>query len=339
VEQVVTGARPPGSVYHFLLPHPNMSPFDGDKALKELAPEGAARVKAWRKTVLAPLSRAEIERLDQIGKLIDDRVRQAISDRQRVLERCRSAHQVWKQDPPAPPLGGWLNVTQKEVLLVRARGDASAYGQLQRAMQLWVALWAWPLADAAMLPERQVWLTELEKVLGADLPTPPTDEQLALPAAMEGSLADVVEAAAATDLWAGARQTSERLRPLCWELETPEAFLSRGGFDLIVGNPPWVKLQWNEQGLLEEFEPRLALDNVGASDVANRRALVLNSPQRTGDYMLAACDTQGTQAYLGAASNFPSLVGVQTNLYRCFVVRAWSISAINGVTGPLCQRA
>jgi hypothetical protein len=47
----------------------------------------------------------------------------------------------------------------------------------------------------------------------------------------------------------------------------------------VIGNPPWLKLQWNEQGLLEELEPRLALDGVSASDVAKRRAERARTPR------------------------------------------------------------
>jgi hypothetical protein len=338
VEQVVTGARPPGSVYHFLLPHPDMSPFETDKALKDLAPEGIEQLKAWRKNVLGPLTPGDLERMGQLGSIIDERVRQSVSDRQRVLERCRNPLQVWGQEPPTVPLGGWLSATQKEALLAGLHGEQTAYGQLQQVMQLWAALWAWPLTDAALMPERKAWIAEVEKVLGAEMPAPAEDGQLALPAAVAEELAtDVDEAVAATDLWSAVSRTSERMRPLCWELQAPEAFLAHGGFDLIVGNPPWIKLDWNEQGILEELEPRLALDAASASDAAKKRESVLNTPARIAEYLTEAIALQGSQAYLNAASNYPLLVGMQTNLYKCFLVRGWRLSGEQGVTALIHQ--
>jgi len=114
-------------------------------------------------------------------------------------------------------------------------------------------------------------------------------------------------------------------------------FLKRGGFDLVIGNPPWLKLQWNEQGILEELEPRLALDGVSASDVAKRRGAVLNTSLRVDDYLLEAASLQGVQAYLNAGGNYPLLAGVQTNLYKCFLTRAWELSAREGVTALIHQ--
>ncbi len=134
-----------------------------------------------------------------------------------------------------------------------------------------------------------------------------------------------------------AKETAARLRPLAWELEAPEVFWARGGFDLLVGNPPWLKLQWNEQGLLEEMDPRLALDGVSASDAAKRRSLVLGSQPRVGEYIVESTQLQGSLGFLDAASNYSLLAGVQTNLYKCFLVRAWEISSDEGVTGLVHQ--
>ena len=31
------------------------------------------------------------------------------------------------------------------------------------------------------------------------------------------------------------------------------------GFDLVLGNPPWIKVEWREAGVLGDFDPSLAL--------------------------------------------------------------------------------
>jgi len=38
----------------------------------------------------------------------------------------------------------------------------------------------------------------------------------------------------------------DRQRFLHWELEFADIFEDHGGFDLILGNPPWLKVEWNE---------------------------------------------------------------------------------------------
>lgn len=339
IDQIVTGQRPLGAIYHFLLPHPDMSPFEGDKALKALAPDDMERLKEWKKKVLAAPTEGEKKRLAEISRTIDDRIRMAVSDRQDALERSRSNIQVWGQDPPIPPVGGWKGVQQREVLIAHARGERSAFGQLLQVTGLWAALWAWPLQDARLLPEKKAWADAVERVLGLEPTKLPDEGQLRLLAT--GSLppeaAEDDGKGAAKDLWSVVGDVVARVRPLVWELEAPEVFLARGGFDLIIGNPPWLKLQWNEQGLLQEMEPRLALDGVSASDVAKRRAEVLNKAARAEEYLLEAAELQGLQGFLAASSNYPLLAGVRVNLYKCFLTRAWELSAAGGVTALIHQ--
>jgi hypothetical protein len=331
VEQVVSGTRPRGSVYAFLLPHPDMSPFESDKALKALAPDDAEKLKSWRKSALEPVESTERERLARISDTIDERFRSAVAQRQELLDLVRSSVAVWGQEPPARPPRGFLTVDQREAYAQASRAAGTAYCQLKRVMDLWSVLWAFPLYSAGALPARKAWQTAVEAVLGvapSELPDEP--EQLALPV---GATADVdVEETEPTDLWGLVERAAAELRPLHWELEVPEVFL-RGGFGLVVGNPPWVKLEWNEQGLLEEMEPRLALDTTSASDAASQRVAILGSEIRTRTYLESATTLVGAQAFLKAATNYPLLVGVQTNLYKCFLVRAMWLGGKSGIAG------
>lgn len=343
VEDLLIGKRPAGSVYHFLLPHPDMSPFEGDKALKALAPDDVERLKAWRKAVMVSPTPTELRRLAELSDAIDQRLHKSIDDRLQVLEKTRSRLAPWGQPEPQSPLGGWLSVAQREALVASARDPKTAYGQLRRVMDLWVCLWAWPLEECALLPDRKAWIAAIEEVLGLDPAPLAGDEELEkaqldlLLDAPEPSARPSDASALRPGLWPAVEKVRARLRPFHWELEAPEVFLRRGGFDLVIGNPPWLKLQWNEQGLLEELEPRLALDGASASDVAKRRADVLSTPERLRDYLGEASQTQGAMGYLNAAINYPLLRGMQTNLYKCFLTRAWELSSSAGSTGLLHQ--
>jgi hypothetical protein len=332
LEDLVSGTGPKQGIYHFLLPHPEMSPFEQDKALLDLCPDGVRRLAAWRKAALAPLEKAERTRLVELSERVTQRVRRLVEDRQRVLERCRSRVEVWGQGPVLPPVGGFLSVAEQDALREAARAEGTAYGQLRQVMDLWAALWAFPLEDAAKLPSRGVWWAAVEEVLGL-----PPGDLTPRPPLPFGEGESEAEAEGERDLWAVVRETVARLRPLSWELEAPEVFLAGDGFGLVIGNPPWLKVQWNEQGLLEELEPRLALDGTSASDVAKRRRDVLNTPQRLTEYLGEATTTQGVQAFLNAPSNYPLLAGVQTNLYKCFLVKAWEIGSPAAVTAMIHQ--
>ncbi len=333
VEQVVTHERPRGSIYHFLLPHPEMSPFEDDKALKQLAPEAIERLKAWRKEILKDPTSEERKRLVELSDLVDRRFKSAVDERLRVLERCRTQIEVWGQGLAEPPVGGFLNVRDREALAAEIRREDGPCGELQKVVQLWACLWAWPLQDAQLLPDRRAWLAAVAEVLGAE-PRPLDAAQTR----MAGLIDDepVVEQRG-NALWGVVRATAAKMRPLCWELEAPEVFVRRGGFDVVVGNPPWLKLDWNEQGVLEDIEPRFALDRVSASDVAKRRADVLRDTSALAEYLHEAGRTLGSRAFLNATSNYLLLEGVKTNLYKCFLIRAWEIGSRDSVIALIHQ--
>jgi hypothetical protein len=54
---------------------------------------------------------------------------------------------------------------------------------------------------------------------------------------------------------------------LHWDLCFADILLQRGGFDLILGNPPWLKVEWNESGILGERNPVFAIRKISASDL------------------------------------------------------------------------
>ncbi len=60
------------------------------------------------------------------------------------------------------------------------------------------------------------------------------------------------------------RDLAVRHRFLHWELEFADLFRDRGGFDLILGNPPWIKIEWNEGGVMGDIEPLYVLRKFSA---------------------------------------------------------------------------
>jgi len=182
-------------------------------------------------------------------------------------------------------------------------------------MDYWCALWAWPTREAGILPGRDAWLVDVEALLEGDLP-----ELFATHARLQ-----------AVD------ELARRLRPLHWELAFPDALAARGGFDLILGNPPWVKLQWQEQGILGDFDPRLVLGGASASAIALGRGAGLEDPSRRAAYLVELETLLASKAVLNARQTFPLLKGVQTNLYKCFLVRALGLGSQRGTAGLVHQ--
>ena len=65
-KDVVEGKRPNGSVYHFLILDPGMSPFESDKVLADLCPDGVQALKSFRKS-LRPLQPSDLPKLQALS--------------------------------------------------------------------------------------------------------------------------------------------------------------------------------------------------------------------------------------------------------------------------------
>jgi uncharacterized membrane protein YkvA (DUF1232 family) len=293
---------------------------------------------------LAPVGKTDLPQLQALSDQVDALYRQAVTERTRVLGQCRSNTPVWKQPKLKPPLDGYWPTEKRDKSLTLLNHEIGATARLKSAMNLWCALWAWPMEQAHRLPDQKQYVATLSALVGvgAGAQTVAVDDaQLRLIA--DGKASTRPSAVPQEDGKASkltledvAKKLCERLRPHHWELEFSEVFTKNGGLDLTVGNPPWIKLQWNEQGLLEELEPRLALDGVSASDTAKKRSTVL---KRGGtDAYLEECTLlEGTKAFLNGLQNYPLLVGVQTNLYKCFITQGWRVGSEKGIGGLLHQ--
>ena len=64
-----------------------------------------------------------------------------------------------------------------------------------------------------------------------------------------------------------------------------DVFARHGGFDLIAGNPPWVKIEWNEGGLLSERNPAFAIRKLSANEIARLRESELAKSGVLADYL------------------------------------------------------
>lgn len=138
---------------------------------------------------------------------------------------------------------------------------------------------------------------------------------------------------------------AEQRRFMHWELCFADVLLGArpdadsrpgGGFDLILGNPPWLKVEWNESGILGERNPVFAVRKISASDLAKLRAEAFERfSGLQAEWMQELEEAEGTQNFLNAVQNYPLLKGVQTNLYKCFMPLAWGLNSAQGVAGLL----
>ena len=360
-------------IWHFLLPDPGMANY-GDKTAKALYPREFAHLKAWRRAFTAPLAAHEIKRLQQLSAQVQTlwaEHTQALARDRAITEDHLS---VWPH-APAPTASAPLSRAQKEAIrrqnLLNEDGDlATPFRRLKLVMDYWCALWFWPIAAARDLPSREEWWLELGAILEGnvvdispqrafDLDLAPAAERAPIPAvqpSLPGFAVQLPLGQAPTDADLHDRlgqlrisrlrqhfprilqveAVAEARRFMHWELFFADHLLQRGGFDLVVGNPPWINVEWNEAGILGEKNPLFAIRKVSASDLVKLRAdAFADFPGLQAAWTEELQEAEGTQNYLNAMQNYSLLKGVQTNLYKCFILTAWRLSGTQGVSGLL----
>lgn len=133
-----------------------------------------------------------------------------------------------------------------------------------------------------------------------------------------------------------ANQLGEHFRFFHWELAFADIFANRGGFDITLGNPPWRKVEWQEGGVLGDYNPRFVLHKLSAKDLADERVEAFKrSPQLEQAWFAELAEAEGSQAFLNGFQNYPQLAGQKANLYKCFLPRAWANVNKQGVSGFL----
>nr|WSW65567.1 hypothetical protein OG461_04845 [Streptomyces sp. NBC_00995] len=121
---------------------------------------------------------------------------------------------------------------------------------------------------------------------------------------------------------------------LHWELEFGLVFARGGGFDLQVGNPPWVRPEWKENSVLAEYEPWFMLtEKPPAAEKNRRRSAELAKPE-VRNYVLGELTTTATTSdYLASPQVYPLIAGSQPDLYRAFMCQTWDHTAAGGTVG------
>ncbi len=115
-----------------------------------------------------------------------------------------------------------------------------------------------------------------------------------------------------------------------WQNQTPE-----GGFDAVIGNPPWDRIKLQEVEWFATRDPELARAPTAAARRAEiRRLRDLDDPLAEAfDEAKARADRLGQ--VVRASGHFPLLGGGDINLYSLFVERSLRLVKPSGLVGLL----
>ncbi|MEW1880983.1 class I SAM-dependent DNA methyltransferase [Rhodococcus sp. NPDC080181] len=331
-------------IHHFLLPSAGWGAVIDTAEAKTYAPERREELRLWRNEIRKSPDKAIVKRLQALAQRVETLWgftlrRLAISE----SEIRRDIH-LWGSElvehTPA--------VTREEIEQVLSDPNG-AYQRLRSVMDAWCAIWSWPLTTDNEPPDWDQWAGGLEAVLGV----PPT----------AGKFEKYGQTSFVGDLsWfeLGDAEDNDRIlsqaRPIAaaleefpwlvtssqiagvqgffhWELDFAPVF-AKGGFDLQVGNPPWVRPDWDEAGVLAEFDPWWQLTDKPAEALKGiKRNQALSEPKSLNAFLDERTEQAGLTEHLSSGVDRPMLTGLRPDLYRCFMERTWRITSMNGIVG------
>lgn len=335
-------ARSRFQVYHFLTGDPGMCNYT-DKVIKSLELEKIKAMKQWNKAFTKAYTEDEFKSLIELSKLIDTLWRDQIKARHELEDATITALDVYGHKDTRFDCG--QSIREKDKFL---RGiyksehaqNAGAYARLKFAMDYWCALWFWPISQAELLPSRSEFLFEMDLILRGTIQTNNTQKQLSFLVDEEELMIQDVDLDWLCDNFprlALVRKIANDNKFMHWELEFADVFADKGGFDLVIGNPPWEKITWNEQGLLSDYNPMYGIKGWKAPEVAKQRTTELAVEKIKTAYIEEYVSLTGIQNFMAAVQNYILLKGQQTNLYKGFLPQAWDFGRPDSVSAFIHQ--
>ncbi len=143
------------------------------------------------------------------------------------------------------------------------------------------------------------------------------------------------------------RQISDEYKFFHWHIEFPQIFGDgdnataaegpgwAGGFDCVLGNPPWEKVQMQEKEFFAAFDPEIA----GAPNASARKRLIKTLPERNrqlfDDFVAAKRQADGKSQFLRLSGRYPLCGRGHINTYAVFAEHDHSILAPTGRLGVI----
>ncbi|OAA17442.1 hypothetical protein CAFEA_11000 [Corynebacterium afermentans subsp. afermentans] len=331
-----------GRIHQFLLPSSTWGAAADAKDLKTLAKDEINAMKAWRRSVTgkAP-TKEQTKKLTNLAARVESLWAITLSKMRIAEEQIRRDIDLWGRETEHTA----KNVRREQIERELLHDAEGAYLRLRLAMDAWNALTFWPLTATDELPDFDEWIATLTDILGTEITARDAaqgqlgradrwDELVQLERTeIELSGARKIDIVLERHPWLNTVRTVAAEQGFFhWDLDFAAVF-ARGGFDLQVGNPPWVRPTVDLDALYSESDAWFSLAHKPTQAEKKSRREQWNHDQPTREIVYRGlAEALATSAVLGDVTRYPHLAGQQPDLYRGFMERTWGNSFDEGIT-------
>ena len=366
-------------VYHFLLPVKDMLGVLSTKQRERTDPAYKRFVeirKGWTKGI----TNSEYEQLKRISSKIDVLLKEYVEFQMSIEKFANNGYHVWQYagNRTLP----FNTNAERQALDDRRYRKNSPYMKVKKVMDYWCSLFFWEFEDAAELPTRQQYWDDIERMLNVDtekgvkvlfssagkdgqedlfkskqgqivfdsaeeeseIKAKTLNELLNDEAKHQEGVLKLGEGISEVDRFSIVERLANRYHFFHPMLEFLEVFWLRDGFDIICGNPPWLKLEFNDTDIVSEKFPEVAVRRMAAPAVRKKLNEYFQKDEDRhvqGSLLLKEIyrdeenENVGNAAFMNAHCNYPLLEGQQTNLYKCVLENGFSLLSDKGFMGLL----
>lgn len=343
-----------GHIWQWLLPAREMMDLKFDKSIVEISGDASRIIKDWRKgSFFGKFKEHEVALMQRLSDIAENLFFTVANELEKYRQDTNDEIVIW----PNIVVEGNRDMpfAEKERIRNRLTGveyveNTMPYKRLKTAMDAWCALWCWPLDKVEYLPSRDEFLNGMALILegGFDLDgsiTAPSIEkyrgdnlfsslELRTPASDKSTNSmnqpdtlireTNVESLVKNFDWLSVTvDVASREKFTHFDLMFADVMRDRKGFDLVIGNPPWINLNWNERKGLSSVDP--VFDNDTELEVASSLGA---SPdvKRDGEYISSSeafvrdfVSAQGQMNMTSSKVMNPYAGSGSSNLYRRFI--------------------
>ncbi len=364
--------RASDEVWHFLLPDPGMCAYDVN-IVRPLAPDDWKTITEWQREFTGPLNKDEVATVRRLSQAVDVLFDEVADKLQEMRREVNDDISIWPAAMDAEERH--IDFSEKIRRLATFHGDGArtsvAWRRLKAAMDAWCALWFWPIDKASLLPSRTKFLQDLDLVLTQGITgqtikmesfsTSPSQgrlfENVPIPAKKgtdtlsegEKRVVEVRRESLFDDLDVNRLIQASPWLPIAMEVASQRFFMhfdlefadimrERGEFDLVIGNPPWLKPIWSDPIVLAEHHPEIALRKYSSARVDKEKtAIFAANADLSKSYLQAYLPIGGFQSFTSSGTNFPFVDGGSPNIYHCFIDLSFRISSKKGICALIHQ--